>query len=83
MQEYPIYKHLVQFSNLVDENGNLQQVVMDETPANVNGGRPNIQNARNDDEQEVNNGSQKSASQHEGGDVESLGSAYEGGDGED
>ena len=56
---------------------------MDETPANVNGGRPNIQNARNEDEQEANNGSQKSASQHEGGDVESLGSAYEGGDGED
>jgi hypothetical protein len=41
MQEYPIYKHLVQFSNLVDENGNLQQVV-DESPANVNGGRPNM-----------------------------------------
>ena len=42
MQEYPIYKHLVQFSDLVDENGNLQQVAAEETTANVNGGRPNM-----------------------------------------
>lgn len=70
MKEYPIFKHLIQFSNLVDSEGNF--VAGAEIEAKASGGlheelKRSEQYDKSDD------------SDKEGGDLESRG-VYEGGD---